>query len=318
MGDFDDDILEEMLNEEVRANNDSELPNADEFKSLQETVESLQKEKDGLLQATQAERAKRQTMAETLNKMEGALDTILSQRQQSGMESLTESEASDARREGIPVTYDDDGNGWIDPGYIDQIVTPYAQEINDLKAQLEQSDANIQAQTAAQKVMNSIIGEDERYVQASGKYRAARKWVEDQVSGYARSHNVNGTINSGQALDHVFDDHLKTEFNQKFGEMDLIDVVQAEDSQTNFRRMLDNVAGTIDPNEDLNAEPKGKMDSRFEKVLKKPSSLGNQANAKAGELTVLERAQSMSSKQIEDLTDAQMDALLKLAGEEGF
>jgi hypothetical protein len=58
------------------------------------------------------------------------------------------------------------------------------------------------------------------------------------------------------------------------------------------------------------------MDSRFQKVMNKPSTLGNQANAKAGQLSVLEKVGNLKTQDIMELSDAQIDALLKLASTE--
>jgi len=70
------------------------------------------------------------------------------------------------------------------------------------------------------------------------------------------------------------------------------------------------------PKDDLTASPKEKMDSRFQQVLKKPSALGTQANAKAGQLSVLERISNLSTDDIMDLGDDQVETLLKLAGKD--
>jgi hypothetical protein len=58
------------------------------------------------------------------------------------------------------------------------------------------------------------------------------------------------------------------------------------------------------------------MDSRFQKVLNKPSTLGNQANAKAGQLSVLEKVGNLKTEDIMNLTDAQIEALMELSSKE--
>ncbi len=118
--------------------------------------------------------------------------------------------------------------------------------------------------------------------------------------------NIQGTLSSGQALDHVFTDDLTKEFESEFENIDLVDVVTAEDSQHHFRKMLSNVANptTPDNNDD-------KPDSRFQQVLQKPSGLGKSANAKSGELPLSERAGNMSATDILNLSDDQITALEK-------
>jgi hypothetical protein len=320
-GENNDLDLADLLNEEIAAETDNDpepTVNMDDYNALKAQVEELETAKTGLLKAKQAQTLKRQGAEDRLSQVEGAINAMLSQRQQQGMESVTENEAAAARKQGIPVTYDDDGNGWIDPTVITQLTSPYEARINELEAKLQRSDAANSAQNNAEKVMQGIIGEDERYGAASGRYRAARKWVEDQVFEFSRVNGVTQPLSSGQALDNVFaDQYLQSEFAKQFEGMDLVDVVTAEDSQMNFRRTLANIADGMAPEEDdTSALPKGKMDSRFQKVLDKPSALGGQANAKAGQLSVLDKLNNISTGELMDFSDDQIDTLLKLAGKE--
>jgi len=314
----DNDLLADLLDDEIAAGEakPEAAVNMDEYNALKAQVEELETAKMGLLKAKQAQTTKRQGAEDRLNQMEGAVNALLSQRQQQGIESVTETQAADAKSKGIPVNYDDDGNGWIDPNYIAQLTSPYVQKINDLEARLQQSNATSNAQVEADRVMQGIIGEDERYGSASGKYRAARKWVEDQVFEFSKANGITASLNSGQALDHVFsNEYSQQEFKNLFGDLDLIDVVTAEDSQMNFRRTLGNIADAMTPKEDPTL-PKAQMDSRFQKVLDKPSNLGGQANAKAGQLSVLDRLNNISPSELEEYTDDQIDTLLKLVSQE--
>lgn len=305
--DQDVNLLADILDDE-EPNESSASVKQEDYNALKTQVEDLTKANAGLLQAKQAETRKRQESMERLNQLEGAVGTILSQRQQQGMESVSESQAADARGMGIPVTYDDDGNGWIDPNYIKEMVSPYEQEINDLKAQLQQTSATTSAISEAEKVRQSIIGEDERFGPASGRYRAARKWVEDQVADYARS-NGRSDVSSGEALDRAFDQFAMQEFQKNFPGLSLMDIVTAEDSQMHFRNTLNNIANALEVNLQ---SPKEKMDSKFQKVLNKPSNLGNAQNAQAGQLSIVEQVAGMSTDAIMDLSDDKIDALLKL------
>jgi hypothetical protein len=219
---------------------------------------------------------------------------------------------------GIPVTYDDDGHGWIDPNHIqsmaDQLISPWAERVNELEDALQRTNAATSAQSQAEKVKASIIGEDERFGLASGKYRAARKWVEDVVADYAAENGIKGVISSSEALGYM-DQYTRNEFAKQFPEIDIIDVTIAEDSEDLFRRALSNIAEKLTPAEPTT--PNAGLDSRFQKVLNKPSSLGNQTNAKAGQLSVLERVGSLNTDDIMSLSDKQIDSLMELARKEG-
>jgi hypothetical protein len=313
-----DDLLADLIDQEIEAQGPKQTPsvNEDEYNALKAKVEELEGANAGLLKAKQSEVSKRQASNDRLNQMEGAINAILSQRQQRGMESVTEAEAAGARAQGIPVTYDDDGNGWIDPNYIAQLTTPYEQRIMELEQKLNQTDAASSASAQAQRIMDGIIGEDERFVPASNRYKAARKWVEDQVLEWTNANGVGRNLTSGEALDHVFSDaYTQQQFGKMFDGVDLVDVVTAEDSQQHFRRALSNIADAMTPAQDL-ANAGEKMDSRFQKVLNKPSTLGNNANAKAGQLSIMEKVGNFSTQDIMDLSDEQINALMSAVSKE--
>jgi hypothetical protein len=315
----DSDLLADLLDDEIAAEEGTPKPeaNEEELNALKAKVDELEIAKTGLLKAKQAQTLKRQGAEDRLSQVEGAINAMLSQRQQQGTESVTEAQAAGARSQGIPVTYDDDGNGWIDPSYITQLTTPYEQRINDLEAKLQRTDAASNANTQAAKIMDGIIGEDERYGSASGRYRAARKWVEDTVFDFTKQNGITDPLSSGQALDNVFQDKwVQDEFAKEFEGIDLVDVVTAEDSQMNFRRALNNIASAMEPEDKDLTQPKDKMDSRFQKVLNKPSTLGGQANAKAGQLSVLDKLNNVSTADLMEYSDDEIEMLLKLASRE--
>jgi hypothetical protein len=315
MPEQDNDLLADLLDGEIEAEDNTPAASTDELDALKTQVEELENANAGLLKAKQAAVRKRQDGDDRLAQLEGAVSGILSQRQQQGVESLTEAQVADARKQGIPVSYDEDGNGWIDQSLIDSMLTPYQQQITDLEAKLQRSDQTNSNVANANKVMEGIIGEDERYGPASGRYRAARKWVEEKVEDFSSANGVTRALTSGEALDHVFDAFTQSEFKKQFEGINLLDIVTAEDSEQHFRRALTGIADASATADALFA-PKEKMESRFQKVLDKPSALGNQTNAKAGQLSVLERVGSLKTSDIMDLSDAQIDALMKLSEKE--
>jgi len=309
------DLLSDLLEDEEVIETDLLSDSTEDVEALKTQIEMLEKEKQGLLAATKAERTKRQATAGRLEQLENAVTGILSQRQQKGMESLSVKEASEAQKKGLPVIYDDDGNGWVDQDAVRNMISPYEQKIMDLEARLQQVNTNSQAQDAADKVREGIIGEDERYGFAAGKYRAARKWVEDVVFDYAKENGVKRALTSGEALDYVLDKELRDEFGERFKGLDIVDIVTAEDSQEHFRRMLSHVADATYP-KDEQPLPGPRMDSRFQKVLNKPSNLGRNANAKAGQLSIMDRVQNLKPSDITSMSDKDIDTILQAMARE--
>jgi hypothetical protein len=122
---------------------------------------------------------------------------------------------------------------------------------------------------------------------------------------FQRENGMAGQMTSGQALDLVFDDSVEKEFSQRFPGVPLDEIVTAEDSQRNFRKMLKSLSAAADSRADTTGKEK------FQKLLKKPSGLGSTPNAKSGHVNVSEKLSSFSSEDIMSLSDREVEALLR-------
>jgi hypothetical protein len=308
-----DDLIGELLADELEEEGQG---GGTDVAALKAEVEKLTAANAGLLQAKQAEKQKRQETAERLSGLEGTLNGILSQRQQAGMESVSESQAAEAQRRGLPVEYDADGNGWIDMNALGQeLLSPYEQKLMELDNKINMLNGRTQAVDEAERVRQALIGSDERFDAAGRKYRAARQWLEDRTAEHARRQGRRHAYSSGEVLDQVVDADVAAAFKEQFGDIDVYDIVTAEDSKVSFQRMLNNVANVLTPS-DVETSPAQKMDSRFQQVLQKPSTLGNQANAKAGELSIYDKVNNLTTQDIMDLDDKTVEALMRAAGKE--
>jgi hypothetical protein len=305
------DFLDELTADDNNSKDGTEtLPTRDDVDALRAEIEALNKEKHGLLKGVKEERSKRQEISGRLNQLTDTVQGILSQRQQQAAELENVGNQANSK---LPVTWTEDGEGYVNREQIEDILSPYEQKIANLEQQLQNSTATSAAEREAQRVKEAIVGEDERYEPAYRKYQAARKWVTEQVADFVNSNNVGRPLTSGEALDYVFNKDLEGEFETAYPGMNLEDIVVAEDSKRLFRRAMSSVASAMEPKENPNA----KIDDRFQKVLKKPSSLGNQANAKAGNLSVVDKVSSLGHEDFENMTDAQAEALLAaIASEE--
>lgn len=277
----------------------------EEVKSLRDKIAELEKENKGLLKATQAERQKRQQIKGRLDQVTTTVNSILEQRQQAAEQFQTQQEKSASAFDGIPVEFTEDGDAYIPSERLKEITAPYEDEINNLKNELDSTRTSVSADRQYQQTIQSLVGEKPEYSDAFRKYQAARKWVNDAVIDWSSQNNVTRALNSGEALDHVFDEDLTNEFNKRFPDVDLASVVTAEDSTWHFKQMLSKLSEAADA---LKEAPR---DGRFQRVLHKPSSLGKSANAKGGELGLVEKVGSLSATDIMSLGDEQIAALEK-------
>lgn len=311
MVDFIDELLDGENNEAGEGDGTGNLPSRDDISGLREEIDALNKEKHGLLKNVKQERSRRQEISGRLNQLTDTVNGILATKENAGNAPEVDPETGK-----LAVKWTEDGEGFIKADQIDELLSPYTDKIAELEMMIQNSTAKNSAEMTAEKVRQAIVGEDERYEPAYRKYQAARRWVVDQVTDFAQANQVGRPLTSGEALDYVFvDKDLEAEFAAAYPGLDIEDIVTAEDSKRHMRRTLSNMANAMTPSEDKTLSAKT-PDSRFQKVLKKPSALGNSTNAKAGQETVLDKLNSLQSQDYMDLTDAQVDALLRAVADE--
>jgi hypothetical protein len=74
--------------------------------------------------------------------------------------------------------------------------------------------------------------------------------------------------------------------------------------------MLNTIATVMTPQDTVTTtSPVTPKTSRFQKVLNKPSALGKSTNAKAGQLSIVEKLDSLTSDEVENMSDAQVRAI---------
>lgn len=299
-----DDILKDL---EGGADGDNQGDN-ENLDSLKAQLAELKKQNAGLLNEAKSQRKKRQEADARVDKLTSSVSDVLKQRAAVG-QALAGAAAPNAA-ETLVFDYDDDGNPVAKAEQIKSILSPDVKQMQEriehLEAMLQESVRSQQAESEADKVINAIVGSDERYGPAYSKYQNARKWVEDKVVEYQRENNIGGLMTSGQALDYVFDDDLEADFAAKFPGINLERVVTAEDSQKHFKNTLASIANAMSPtrNDDDN---KG----RFKKVLSKPGSLGRSANAQ-NNMSLEERLSSLTPKDVLEMSDDNVKALERL------
>jgi len=275
----------------------------DSLKLLTDELAELKKERQGLLSATKAERHKRQDLERNFNNLTNTVNNILQQRQAA--------KNDDPNNIGVPVVMNEEGDQGLIPGdKINAILNPLVNKVTQLENLIKVSNTAADGQRQANETIESIVGTDDRFRPVYNKYKVARKWVNDQVIDYQKDNNLNGIMNSGQALDHVFDKDLETEFNKQFPEFSLTDVVTSGDSRRHFAAMLSNTADTLD--ELVGGKSKTSTDKNtLKKIMNKPAGLGGATNAKANELSIVEKVGNLDASAIFDMTDAQAAQLEK-------
>ena len=306
LDDLDTDDEESVVNDIL-----PEEPTPAKADATAKSLEELDRKSKGFYDSMKAERAKRQELQSELDRIKGTVNAILEMKRAQPADVL----ADTPKFKGMPVKETEDGELFVPTEHVDNVIAPYKQKIADLEQRLQQTDTRRDMDNESMKVIQSIVGEDESYGPAYNKYQAARKWANDRVVDFQKENGLRTPMTSGQALDAVFSDETEKEFASRFPGLNIEDVVRAEDSRRDFRKMLKNVSGAMNT-------PKKPTDERFRRVLNKPSGLGSATNVKGGKLSISERAADLSGMDLMELSDAQVkmleDALRKEEKSDGI
>jgi hypothetical protein len=296
----DDDILDDLFLPDDDADSSNSGFDPKEIQKIKEQLAEKDRQITGLLNTVKTDRKKKQEYKGQLDAVTETVNQILSQREQA--EKLLARTSSDVD-DRIEVDITEDGDAFIPKSKLNDAVAPLQQQIEMLEERLKIATTQQEAARNSEKLIQSLVGEDERYNTVYNKYQSARKWVNDKVIDFQQENNIKRQLNSGEALTHVFDERAEQEFNKLFPGFDLASVTTAEDSTWHFKQMLKRGAESIDS---LRVP-----DDRFRRVVNKPSTLGKSTNAKAGELSLSERVSGLSTQDIMSLSDAQIEALSK-------
>lgn len=308
---MDDDEIEKQFadddetTDENADTNDGEgnVDPTEALKDMEERIAALTREKDGFMKGMKDERRKRQEFQGRFDQLSQTVNAILEQR----TKQATADTGDTKKLKGVPVEFDEDGNAFLPAENMQAMLTPYQKKIMELEQRLSATSGQIEQKHEENKVIQQILSEDEQYPTAYRKYQAAREWANQKVIDFQLDNNLQGPMTPEQALDYVFDETLETEFTQAFPGADLEAVIG--NSKRAFRKALKSfkVKPTEEPIEKPIADKKT-PDSRFQKVLQKPSGLGNAKNSKSTP-PVTERVGQLSHQDIMSLNDADIAAL---------
>ena len=294
-------------------NDDDDSDKADEDDKKEEnslSPEDWKRERAGLLKGITEERKKRQEFQRRLDTLTGTVNTILDKRSNQDADESGEKKKQVA----IPIEVDEEGNDVLPVDKLDVILSPYKKEIENLRQMISANQQYTQSQTEQNRALQEILGEDEQFPKAYQKYTKARNWANQRVVEWQQDNGYSGAMTADQALDYVFTPELEAEFQEAFPGADLDSIVGM--GQRAFRKSLKSLISKTpetpsddEPEDDKKKDRKKEEQSRFQKVLKKPSGLAESRNSKKGQLSVAERASSLSAKDFLELTDKEAEML---------
>lgn len=279
-----------------------------------EQLEALQRENAGLLKGIKEERKKRQEFQSRLDTLTGTVNAILDKRANKATDSDADSTGAKQKVASIVLDIDDDGETVLPVDKLDAVLSPYRQEIENLKQMIAAGYQQTQKQAEGSAVLQRTLSEDERYSKIyNNEYMKARNWANEKVIEWQQDNNYQGALNGELAMEYVFDGELEKEFQNAFPGADLEAVV----GQSN--RSLKKALRSFIPKEDVvettststDTDKKKESASRFQKVLNKPTGLSGARNAKAAQVDVVDKVGALSATDIMDLSDAEAAAIIE-------
>ena len=300
---FLDDLVETTPDETQAALKDAEI----DTKIDEKVAQTLTAKEKGFYQDMKTERQKRQEIQSQLDQLKGTIAAVMQQRTAAAGTS-----APDGKKfKGIPVSETEDGELYIPEEQVQRLFQPFEDRHRNLEMVLQQTNRAKNSQDKAEEVKRAIVGEDESFGPAYQKYQAARTWANNKVVEFQKENGMGGPMTPGQALDYVFDEGLEKEFAAKFPSVPLEEIVMAEESQRNFKKMLKSLSKSSDSTDLLTDNG-----DKLKKLLRKPSGLGSTPNARAGHVSTAEKMSDFSAQDILDLSDAQIEAIHKALRDE--
>ncbi len=276
---------------------------------LQKEIFDLKKQNKGYYKEMKAERAKRQEFQDFKGRFEqlsSTVNDILTKTKDKD----DSSDDGETKINGIPVSFDDDGNPYISQEEINSLVKGYTSEIDEVRQTLQQSSQQKQMEDAFNSAVDSVVSQDNRFAPARSKLDKARAFLNEKLIEYQKINNVPGQLTPGQAIDILSEEEdIMEDFTEEFPGFDASTALRAYDSKTDLRTALDGIAklDASDKGEEKTEkeEPTGikgdkEKSDALKKLLKKPSTHGSTSDKKASQVDVVERVSQVST---EDLID---------------
>ena len=325
----DDDIdIDDVDSEETDESGEEEKASEKEAKpeesieSLSKRVEALAKEKDGMYKEMLSERKTRQELKGRLDAITELMAQAQANREKAvnaGAEAAVEGSVKTSQ--GIPVSFDENGNPFVNPKDIPKGTD--SAEMAALKkelAALKNQQFYQQAVDKNQQILAGVLGKDERFPLAYAQVQQAYRYLDAATDHIIKS---NGLDVDGVNLDDMLgmlEEEYGDEFDDKFPGLRMDLVVEACTSGANglLRPYKVQKALSVAANH-LAGTTKGKQQLKNLQVLTgKPGNLSGMRNQKGTVGRTLGDIANMSVSDFERMSDADFDklqrAIMRMSG----
>jgi len=292
-----------------------------DIKALQERIDALERESAGRLKGLRAEREQRKALEAKVATVVDLVSKSKSARQQQASgESGTDDETVSAGGKKIPVSFDDDGNPYIDPedliGLTKKQVSSVEKQLASKVEQVEQTQQVLAAQTENAKAVDSILSRDPAFPAAYARLNQAFRMLDEGMDKIVARTDIDpSTLTIEQCLELMESDAgLMKQFQSQFPGVDVDTVVEAMALSPAGRvntRKLSKALSALKSKDDESAtgDTGGKQKKGIGKTLKAITAARNLAgatNQKGSRETSLDDIASLTTEDFLALSDAQV------------
>jgi len=313
------DVMDEVLNDTEKIDEADDLTDEEDDKgksskpeekpeesidSLAQKVEALAKEKDGILKELLSTR-------QAKHELKGKIDAIteMMAAAKSNREEMIADGAEDAvdgvkTKGGIPVSFDEDGNPFIDTKDMPKFDSAEMVELKKELAGLKNQSFHQQAVDQNQRILAEVIGNDERYAGAYQRVQQAYQYLDNKTGEVMRQYGLSLQTTSLDEVMALLEKEHGGDFADQFPGLDIDVIVEACTTGPNGLLRPRKVQRAL---KDAVADGGNGADQKI-KNLKfmagKPSNLGGARNQKGASGRTLNDIADMDVKDFESMPNA--------------
>ena len=313
---MDDEIddTEELTGEEDDLKEKDESSKEDKpeesIESLAAKVDALAKEKDGILKELLSTRQAKHELKGKIDAITEMMAAAKASRDEMITAGAEEAAAGIQTSDGIPVSWDADGNPYIAKKDMPKMMD--SAEIAELKKELaaiKNQSFHQQATDQNQRILYEVIGGDERYMGAYTRVQQAYQYLDSKADAVMKEYGLNLQTTNMDEVMGLLEKEYGEEFAEHFPGLDIDVIVEACTAGPNGLLRPRKVAkalkaAIVDGDNSTNQKIKN-----LKFMASKPSNLSGARNQKGTAGRTLNDIANMDVKDFENMSDADFKKL---------
>ena len=308
------DETEDLKDEEDEADDKGKTSKAEgkseeSIESLAAKVEALAKEKDGILKELLSTRQAKHELKGKIDAITEMMAAAKSNREEMISTGAEEAVTGVKTKDGIPVSFDDDGNPYIAKKDMPKFDNEEMAELKKELAAIKNQSFHQQAIDQNQRILADAIAGDDRYAGAYTRVQQAYQYLDAKTGDIMRQYGLNLQTTSLDEVMALLEKEYGDEFSDNYPGLDIDVVVEActtgPDGLLRPRKVTKALkAAAVDGDSGTNQKIKN-----LKFMAGKPSNLTGTRNQKGVTGRTLNDIANMDVKDFESMSDADFKRL---------